>query len=927
MYTTTSKTILSPLAEAVTALILIISESEIKKSPMPDLTALARIVDDQVRNLVGIGKRIAEKQGSDEVLKKEMPAACDEVLKASDLLLTSTSQLVRDPYSSPGRSQLLEAVRGILRGTTHVLSAFDDAEVRRIVAQSRTVRANIAKVDVNNVATATGPEAEAAGITLTEDDAALATKQSLTPTERHRLETLERQRQNNLHRYAIAVAILGQSVLVLGQLAHKRLGELQQPLIQTRLKDAIQALVRESPLVMSACRVALANPGVQEAKTIRAVSCAKLSLVAKEIEELVLMSDENEQAMTLPEHSSGADIGKHRKKVEESSAAIRSAVAAHSEPLLRVALADLKHATNAILQDTKRAGETIKSPEVKAELQSISDAIVNLESKVSETAGTSLAHPESQRHAQELLSLLELNQEKHQALANTRSRAVVGELTALSSNLSDRRLPGTPYNNFMDAVSKRNKPRFATATQDLDAQANRMLALAGLAQDQLVAAAVVSGCGPQQIATASREVGEIKKRLSGLLPALVAAGHMAICHPDDKPTALHLEEVSNAWQTGLKEMQNGLLCQEGTFKVADLLGGTKSSLEKHVVALDAAASHNDTDKVRREGNDIVSCANQLIAIARREIESSEDQGYKSNLEVKIKEAEKVIPYLVGKTKAIFESQKLSPGDLSSLQTHINELTQKFGALGELIRGHRGISLDDSKDRPTELPASPELAIQGISVQLLENALSDVVFVDEEPPRPLNEAEAKANPIQAAAQELKVEASHWSAKDNAIITAAQKMSDRLADLGTYHIQIRKECTPEAKRSFISAAQQIMSEGNAIVLACRPIADHCTDRRLRIALVGDLDRIDTLAQQLKIVAAVKAAAPGDTDRDSQLVACAQNLMQSVRSCLNHAEAGSIRVAKSGEKVNHGPKGTSNNIRFRRNVYRSKGLAAAR
>lgn len=40
MYTTTAKTILSPLAEAVGQLILIVSESEISKKALPDLTTV-----------------------------------------------------------------------------------------------------------------------------------------------------------------------------------------------------------------------------------------------------------------------------------------------------------------------------------------------------------------------------------------------------------------------------------------------------------------------------------------------------------------------------------------------------------------------------------------------------------------------------------------------------------------------------------------------------------------------------------------------------------------------------------------------------------------------------------------------------------------------------------------------------------------------
>jgi hypothetical protein len=77
MYTATSKAVLSPLADAVTSLILIISESEIHKTPMPDLSNLASAVDDQIKNLVNVASRSLNSPSSDERLRREMPEACE----------------------------------------------------------------------------------------------------------------------------------------------------------------------------------------------------------------------------------------------------------------------------------------------------------------------------------------------------------------------------------------------------------------------------------------------------------------------------------------------------------------------------------------------------------------------------------------------------------------------------------------------------------------------------------------------------------------------------------------------------------------------------------------------------------------------------------------------------------------------------------
>jgi hypothetical protein len=76
MHTVTSKLILTPLAEAVFQLILIISDADINETAIPDLSQLAKVVDGQIINLVAIGTKIQNQQTADEKLQLEMPKAC-----------------------------------------------------------------------------------------------------------------------------------------------------------------------------------------------------------------------------------------------------------------------------------------------------------------------------------------------------------------------------------------------------------------------------------------------------------------------------------------------------------------------------------------------------------------------------------------------------------------------------------------------------------------------------------------------------------------------------------------------------------------------------------------------------------------------------------------------------------------------------------
>ena len=145
-----------------------------------------------------------------------------------------------------------------------------------------------------------------------------------------------------------------------------------------------------------------------------------------------------------------------------------------------------------------------------------------------------------------------------------------------------------------------------------------------------------------------------------------------------------------------------------------------------------------------------------------------------------------------------------------------------------------------------------------------------IIVNAPQPLLLSSEEAAASPIKAAAQELLVASSHFSAAQNPIITAITHMSSSLSSLSTHHNELRLSSHPQTKKAFIAAAGQIGVEAANVAKAAGVVVGVCPDKRLRATLLGTLDRVQTLGQQLRIVAAVKASAPGDRDQDRLLIA---------------------------------------------------------
>jgi hypothetical protein len=139
-----------------------------------------------------------------------------------------------------------------------------------------------------------------------------------------------------------------------------------------------------------------------------------------------------------------------------------------------------------------------------------------------------------------------------------------------------------------------------------------------------------------------------------------------------------------------------------------------------------------------------------------------------------------------------------------------------------------------------------------------------------------------------------------------------------DLSHYHKEMSANNDPQHKKVFIQTAQSVMKETSLYVKSIQPLIDECTDQRLKAQLLITVNRIATLGQQLKIIAAVKASNPRDKDKGSQLITATQNLVTSIKNGLRESIACSIRSLK-------GSCGKKSAIHFKKVVY-SRQLHAA-
>ncbi|KAI5606745.1 vinculin b [Silurus asotus] len=131
-HTKTIESILEPVAQQISHLVIMHEEGEVDGKAIPDLCAPVAAVQAAVSNLVRVGKETVQTT-EDAVMKRDMPPAFIKVENACTKLVQAAQMLKADPYSVPARDYLIDGSRGILSGTSDLLLTFDEAEVRKII--------------------------------------------------------------------------------------------------------------------------------------------------------------------------------------------------------------------------------------------------------------------------------------------------------------------------------------------------------------------------------------------------------------------------------------------------------------------------------------------------------------------------------------------------------------------------------------------------------------------------------------------------------------------------------------------------------------------------------------------------------------------------------------------------------------------------
>ncbi|UJR37879.1 hypothetical protein I4U23_030569 [Adineta vaga] len=957
-HTRTIETILEPVAQQVSRLIILHEESAGDSNLMPDLSKPVQVVKLAVDNLVKIGHETCSTT-SDDLLRDEMPNALERVNHASTLLMNAAQMLKHEPNSVKGRQMLIEGARCILHGISSFLLTFDEYEVRKIIGICQHVFNHLLHVE-----------------TIETIEQLVDFVKNLTPI---------------LTRMSKEIDL---RIKELTHIIHRQL--------LTRSLEQVKTL---TPLLISSINVCVTSKHTGGHTIVEAIENRDyvVNKINDELGEIIRILqlitiddvlldefDDDEQHNLKKLLKTLGNRLFQAKNWLANSQALEGTLAERS---LRMVLDDLRthiiehcldetqanllmqkvdaisQMINRLLQLRKQSkGNTNEATSLSRNIsQQLDDLYQSLEQAIHLLRYTSdyqrpattvngkvdqaqrwLTQPETDQFgfgefAVELVSICELSYRrdlieccltidnllmKYNDLSRRRLSLNGPECTMISRSLSShiyqlqyRLQEAIIYqvsDDFMDITSTIKSLRHAAFESTNESNRQEIFQTAvqefinhssTLTQTARLAANGTSCRSKSTIETINITASQI----NDLAPQIVYAARIVFGDPiRSSTTQEHFDLLRDQWLTQMeylrKHVDEAIPSDEFVKACEEAIIHDTQQTEKAIADLNSSIVVDSTSNIIRR-------ANRVLLVTYQEIQNSEDATFTQRLQQASDIFKRTFPPMIAAAKQL----ALNPDNKvihSNWQKTNNELIDTLGTVREILQPSstnlaNGIAHLSMKCRSRSSSASPPPRPPLPS----DEELSASASAPPRPPLPaVEETEEEIydkdlprpqfnQPILMAAHDLHLNVKQYSSNDNQLIALAKKMAHFVAQLS---LLIRGETG--TKRDLISTSRDLSNMSEQVTDLAKQIASECTDRRLRTNLLQVSERIPTIGTQLKILSTVKAAMFGTsgTDEDAEatemLISNAQNLMQSVKETIKIAEIASdkIRFVSNGIRL---------------------------
>ncbi|XP_065941189.1 vinculin isoform X10 [Magallana gigas] len=839
-HTKTIESILEPVAQQVSRLVILHEEAE-DGNAMPDLARPVQTVKLAVDNLVKVGYDTIN-SSEDQILKQDMPPALNRVEEASLLLLQASEMLRADPYSAPARKKLIEGSRGILQGTSSLLLAFDESEVRKIIRVCKNVLEYLAITEV---------------VERMED--LVTYVRNLTPVLTRmtkEVDAREKELTHQVHREMLVrsleqvknltpVLISGIKTFITVKDSGKNPQDTQanRDYLVRKMSDEIHEIIRVLQLttydeeewdadditVMKKAQSGIEQKMKQATDWLQDPAALIGSLGDKALHQVLDDARKIAERCTNP-----ADRDQILKTVGDIESMVdalcelRQLGKGDSPQAMSLAreiqkkLGDLQNMTNVAIANTERSGIRRPAPTVDGKVEQARTWLANpgMDDKglgeqatrlvVSEGRKIANSCPEPMR--KELLRLCDETEILTNQLADLirngqgnspQARAIANHLSeklfqlknkikeALINQVAEDFIDiSTPLKHLSEASivpigTPGRDQNFAEKSQNFEGHANKLA-------DTAKMVATAGGCRNKKTV---EEIFKTSAQVDDLTPQVTTAAKIVFQDPGNQAAQEHFDLMKKRWMDNMERLRG--LVDEAVDSSA-LIKAEEEGIMRDTERVEDAIQMKDPPRIGAHASNIARRANRVLQVAQQEAENSEDPKYVDHVNQAASNLRATIAPMVQGAKGV----SMNPADTNA-QQNWRKANQ---TLIDAVRDVRGAVTVDAGVDQFPPPPPPDLSELKISVpdQFADGPIMYQPQDGGAPPRPPlpndnatpprppppetdDEDEAafptpQANqPIMMAAHALHMEAKQWSSKDNDIIAAAKKMALLMAKL--------------------------------------------------------------------------------------------------------------------------------------------------
>lgn len=908
---------MEPVAQQVSQLVILHEEAE-DGSAMPDLAMPVRAVKTAVDNLVKVGYETVN-SSQDQILKQDMPPTLKRVEESSLLLLDASQMLKADPYSGPARKKLIEGSRGILQGTSSLLLAFDESEVRKIIRICKGVLEYLAITEVVDVMQDLVTFVKNLSPGLTNMTKQVNAREKELTHQVHR-DMLVRSIEEI--RTLTPMLISSIKVYITARESNQGWQEAQATRDYTvrKMADEIHEIIRVLQLttydedewdadditVMKKCQNTIENKMQAANNWLLDPSALVGSAGDKALRQIIEDSRKIAERCTNPGE---------RDTILRSASDVESMVNALSELRVQgqgssqqaVALArgiqeklkELRAQTAKAIATTEHSGIRRPAPTVDGKVEQACQWLANpnFDDKGLGEAATRMVIDEGHKVANcctgtKRADLLRLCNETeiltnqladlcnkgmgNSPQAKALARNLTEKLSSLKAKIQDA-LVSQVAEDFIDITTPLKQLSEAACVplntpgreQNFEDKAHQFSDAAARLTDTANSVATAGGCPNKQTVETILKTSNVVKDLS---PQVVNAARVVFANPDNAAAVEHFENIKGLWSQNMEKLQG--LMDEAVDSRA-FINAQEEGILLDTDRMEDGIRARDKPQIVQGASNIARRANRVIQVAEMEAQNSEDAAFVDNLNRAKDKLSATITPEVTAARAV----AMNPADTAAAAKWRKENEA-------LIEGVRDVKTALAPEPRTayldeeSYPPPPDMSQLQISVPDVYGSEAQAQPVNEgenappRPPPPQEQAPPRPpppetddedetffpvpqpnQPIMMAAHALHMEAKQWSSKDNEIIAAAKKMALLMAKLSQL---VRGE--GGTKKDLIATAKYIAKASEEVTRLAKKLAAECTDRRMRTNLLNVCERIPTIGTQLKILSTVKATMLG-------------------------------------------------------------------